>query len=321
MQEIYFVLTLVNEHKMNKKVLMILSVLIIIVFIGYIIFDTIKPSGLAKKETKSSDSIEIPDAWKISTEFKVKEGSLKAVAVDPSGEIYLGGDSFVSCYDKDIKLIWTIKTPAPVTALCNSGDTIFASTMEQILVMSASGRILNEWGPFEDSCIITSVSSNRKFVAFADAGNKMIFILDKGGEVKKIVGQNKGEFIIPSPYFDVALDNDNNLFIANTGHHRIELRTIDGTLKSFFGEAGTAPGFFAGCCAPPHFALIPEGYVTAEKGINRIKILNKKGEFVEFVNSKNNFVKSVPLDLASADGKTIYAANPSDSKLYVFNRK
>ena len=59
--------------------------------------------------------------------------------------------------------------------------------------------------------------------------------------------------------------------------------------------------------------MIPEGFVTAEKGINRIKILNKKGEFVEFVNSKNNFIKSVPLDLASADGKTIYAAYPGDS--------
>jgi hypothetical protein len=60
--------------------------------------------------------------------------------------------------------------------------------------------------------------------------------------------------------------------------------------------------------------------VTAEKGINRIKILNNKGDFVEFVNSKNNFIKSVPLDLASADGVTIYGAYPGDSKLYVFNR-
>jgi WD40 repeat protein len=306
---------------MNKKALMILSVLIIIVFIGYIIFDTVKPAGSKKDETKNEDIKEIPDAWKISNEFKVNEGSLKAVTVTPSGKIILGGDSFVSCYDKELKLIWNVKTPAPVTALANFNDTVFASTMEQILVMSPSGSILTEWGPFEDSCIITSVSSNLKFVAFADAGNKMVFILDKGGEVKKIVGQNDEKFVIPSPYFDVALDNDNNLFVANPGNHRVETRTIDGVLKSYFGEAGTAPGLFCGCCAPPHFALIPEGFVTAEKGINRIKILNKKGEFVEFVNSKNNFIKSVPLDLASADGITIYAANPADSKLYVFNRK
>jgi hypothetical protein len=321
MQEICFVLILVNELKMNKKVLTIFSVTIIIVFIGYIIFDSTKSGGSGKNETKNAEVNEIPDAWMISNEIKVSEGTLKAVTVSPAGTIYLGGDSFVSCYDKDLKLMWNQKTVSPVTSLSIFGDTVFASTMEQILVMSTDGRIKSEWGPFEDSCLITSVSSNRKYVAIADAGNKLIFILDKGGEVKSMIGQKKAQFVIPSPYFDVALDNENNVFVANTGLHRIETYSIDGVLKSQFGEAGTAPGSFCGCCAPPHFALIPAGFVTAEKGINRIKILNRKGEFIEFVNSKNNFVKSIPLDLASADGNIIYAANPADSKLYVFSRK
>jgi DNA-binding beta-propeller fold protein YncE len=306
---------------MNRKLVTILSVLVIIVFIVYIILDTAKPSITANDESKKADSVEIPDAWKISTELKVTEGLLQAVAAEPTGKIFLGGDSFVSCYDKDLKLIWVVKTQSPVTALSNSGDTLFASTSGLILVMTHTGKITNEWGPFEDSCLITSVSSNRKYVAFADAGNKMVFVLDKGGEVKKMIGQNDKHFVIPSPYFDVALDNDNNLFVANTGQHRIETYTIDGMLKGQFGEAGTAPGAFCGCCAPSHFAVIPQGFITAEKGINRIKILNKKGEFVEFVNSRNNFVKSIPLDLASVDGITIYAAYPGDSKLYVFNRK
>jgi hypothetical protein len=306
---------------MNKKVLTVLSVLIVLAFIGYIIFDIIKPADKVTDDPKNKEIGEIPDAWKISHEFKVNEGTLKAVTVGKSGKIYIGGDSFVSCYDNDLKLNWNLKTPSPVTALANSGDTVFASTMNQILILSMDGRIKSEWGPFEDSSIITSVSSNRKYVAFADAGNKLVFILDKGGEVKSMIGQNNNQFVIPSPYFDVALDNDNHVFVANTGLHRIETYSIDGILKSQFGEAGTAPGSFCGCCAPPHFALIPAGFVTAEKGINRIKILNKKGDFIEFVNSKNNFVKSIPLDLASVDGNTIYAANPADSKLYVFGRK
>lgn len=305
---------------MNKKLITIFSVLIILVFIGYIIFDTARPADSSKAENKSADAPELPDAWKISNEFKVNEGSLKAVAVTPSGVIYLGGDSFVSCYDKDLKLSWSIKSSTPVTALSASGDTVFASTANQILVLGKTGKILNEWGPFEDSCLITSVSSNRKFVAFADAGNKTVYILDKGGEVIKMIGQSDRKFVIPSPYFDVALDNSSNIFVANTGEHRIETYSINGVFIRQFGGAGTAPGLFCGCCAPPHFALIPQGFVTAEKGINRIKILDKNGEFIEFVNSKNNFIKSVPLDLASADGITIYGAYPAESKLYVFNR-
>ena len=305
---------------MNRKLVTVLSVLVIIVFIGYIIIDTAKPLESSKDDAKKSETNEVPDAWKISTEFKAGGDSLKAVTVTLSGKIYVGGNAFVSCYDKGLGLLWTVKTPSAVTGLSNYGDSVFASTRAQILVMNHDGKILNEWGPFEDNSLITSVTSNRRFVAFADAQNKSVFILDKGGEVKKIIGQNDRHFVIPSPYFEVVLDDLNNLYVANTGLHRIETYSIDGVLKSFFGEPGLAKENFSGCCAPAHFALIPQGFVTAEKGINRIKILNKKGEFVEFVNSKNNFIKSIPLDLASVDGVTIYAAYPGDSKLYVFNR-
>ena len=65
----------------------------------------------------------------------MNEGSLKAVTVlHNAGNIYLGGDSFVSCYDKDLKLIWNLKTPSPVTSLSNYGDTIFASTMKIMIL-------------------------------------------------------------------------------------------------------------------------------------------------------------------------------------------
>jgi hypothetical protein len=305
---------------MNKKFISVLSVLVILVFIGYIIFDVTRTSGSEKIDPKITAKADIPDAWTLTRDVKVSEGTLEAVSVSP-GKIYLGGDSFVSCYDSDLKLIWNLKTPAPVTSISNSGDSIFASTRGQILVINSAGKMLCDWGPFEDSSLITSVTANRNYIAFADAGTKMVFILDKGGEVKKMIGQGDRQFVIPSPYFEVALDNDNNLFTANTGRHRVETRNLNGDILSFFGAPGTDPGYFCGCCAPPHFILIPDGFVTAEKGINRIKILNKKGEFVEFVNSHNNFTKSIPLDLASIDGKTIYAANPAESKLYVFNRK
>ena len=306
---------------MNKKIAAIVSVLIILVFIGYMIFDSIRPEGFVKNKDEIRDIDSLPDSWLVSREFKVKEGSLKAVTVSTSGNVYIGGDSFISCYDRDFKLIWNLKTPYPVISLSNYGDTIFASTMELILVINSGGEIKDEWGPFEDNGIITSVTANKSYVAFADAGNKMVFILDKRGVVKKLIGQNDGQFIVPSPYFDVALGFENTLFVANTGHRRVETRTIEGVLVSYFGEPGTAPGAFCGCCNPAHFVTIPNGFVTAEKGINRIKILDKKGGFVEFVSSKNKFIASMPLDLASIDGETIYAANPADSKLYIFTRK
>jgi hypothetical protein len=306
---------------MNKKFVAVFAVLIILIFIAYMVFDSVRPEDSGTSTVIKASDKPLPDAWEITNEFQVDEGSLKTVAVSSDGNIYLGGSSFVSGFDKDLRLKWNLDTPAPVTSLSCSGDTIFASTMELILVISSSGVIRDEWGPFEDSAIITSVSANKSSVAFADAGNKMLFILDKKGNVKKMIGQNDGQFVVPSPYFDVALGNENTLFVANTGHRRVETRTMDGVLKSYFGEPGTAPGAFCGCCNPANFVLIPGGFITAEKGINRIKILNNAGEFVEFVSSDNKFTPSIPLDIASADGKTIYAANSADSKLYIFTRK
>jgi hypothetical protein len=42
---------------------------------------------------------------------------------------------------------------------------------------------------------------------------------------------------------------------------------------------------------------------------------------VEFISSVNKFTPSIPIDVASLDGKIIYGANPADSKVYVFNKK
>ena len=306
---------------MNKKFASIFSVLIIVVFIAYIVFDTSRPSGNENKPAKVSGADTLPDKWMISDELHVREGSLKAVSVSSSGNIFAGGDSFVTCYTKDLQLRWSLKTSNPVTSLSSYGDSIFAATDEMILVIGTDGKLKDEWGPFEDKSFITSVSSNHSLVVYADAGNKMLMILDKQGRVQKIIGQNSGEFILPSPYFDVALDDNNNLYVANTGHRRIETRSSEGRLLSMFGEPGMAPDAFCGCCNPAHFIVTSNGFITSEKGINRIKVLGKAGEFVEFISSRNKFVPSIPLDLASVDGITVYAANPSDSKIYVFRRK
>ena len=55
-----------------------------------------------------------------------------------------------------------------------------------------------------------------------------------------------------------------------------------------FGEPGMAPGAFCGCCNPAHFIVTPNGFITSEKGINRIKVLGKSGDFIEFVTSGTN---------------------------------
>jgi hypothetical protein len=306
---------------MKKKLIALVSLLIILTFIGYIVYDTITSGSTKVSDGSEKPDPVVPEKWFVFNSMAVAEGKLDAVAVSANGDVLTGGESFVSRYSPDLKKIWTLKMQSRITALSADGDTIYAASADLIYLISADGKILSEWGPYEANSIITSISADGSHIAFADAGIKRVFVLNKKGEVVSMIGQSDNRFIIPSPYFDVALFKGNLLFIANTGNRRIETWMTDGKFLEQFGEPGTAPGAFCGCCNPAHFTVVPQGFVTAEKGINRIKIIDQYGKFIEFVSSKNSFTPSVPLDIASVDGITIYAANPADSKLYVFKRR
>lgn len=304
---------------MNKNLTALFSLIIILAFIVYIILDsTSNPKQKVEEESYQDNVYE--DNWSVFGTYKVAEGVLTSVTVTPEGLIYIGGDSFVRSLFPDLSQKWNLPTEAKITSLAVSGDTVYASTTETILLISAQGQLLAEWGPYEDNSIITSLSANDRLVAFADAGNKRVFMFNKNGELYSSIGQSDYQFVIPSPYFDVAL-GDGQIFIANTGQRRIETWTTDARKLTEFGEPGTAPGAFCGCCNPAHFTVIPQGFITAEKGINRISMLGPEGKFIEFVTSSNNFVPSVPLDIISLDGATLYAANSADSVLYIYKRK
>lgn len=306
---------------MNKKLTTTAIIVLLLILSGYIVIDVLlrhRPAPVTEAEiTPSSFS----DQWTVKKVFEPGKGQLNAVAISADNNVFLAGEPFIACYDSAFKLIWEFETGMPVTALAVSKERVYAAVEGIILVLDKKGKKVEEWGPFENNSMITSLSTNETYIAFADAANRIIFILDKDGIVKKLIGKSEEPFVIPSFYFDVVLGSDDKIFVANTGNKRIETRNMDGKILSFIGDSGTGPENFCGCCNPAHFAVIPGGFVTAEKGINRIKILDTNGKFVEFVSSVNNFVPPLPLDIASPDGKVIYGVNPADSKLYVFRRK
>jgi len=304
---------------MRKRFTAFLSLFVILAFIGYIIYDTARPGGEQPDDNFADEKTRSDDQWRIAQEVFVSEG-LKAVAVYEDGTIFTGGESFVKCYSSDLKEIWSIETGDKIMALAVFNDTVYAATEELVLLMNKEGNTIGEWGPYEAECLFTSITANSSHVAVADAGNKIVFIITKDGVVSSMIGHFDEKLIIPSPYFDVCLTPGNILYMSHTGNFRIEKRSIAGKLLSSFGEPGIEPGAFCGCCNPAHFTVTPLGFITAEKGINRIKILGPEGEFVEYVSSENDFIASVPLDVATAEGVTIYGANAADGKLYVFIR-
>lgn len=306
---------------MNKKLALYFSLSIIVIFILFMIYDSLKKSEIAEDmNIVTQAEIQAEEKWEISHSSLIPFGKLKAVSAS-SGGILVGGDSFIARYTFDYKLIWKIDTDKPVTAISEFSDTIYVATPETIMVYSSEGLMLDEWGPYDENAIITSLSASSIYVGFADAGNKIVFILNKAGAVKSIIGQPGDHYVIPSPYFDLSISDEQSVIIANPGKRSVEYRNITGDITGMFGEAGTGLEYFCGCCNPSHFALMPGGnLVTAEKGINRIKIVDQNGKLIELVAQPDNFMASVPVDLATYNN-TIIAVNPADSKLYTFKRR
>jgi sugar lactone lactonase YvrE len=262
------------------------------------------------------------DFWEIASIFDVVKGKLKVVETAEDGGIFLAGDSFISLYTADLSLKWECDTDCPITALAEKNDRIYAASAKKVTIFDNKGKKLTEWEHFNDNSILTSISVNDTYIAIADAGAKVVYILDNAGNIQHIMGKSDERFIVPSPYFDLHLADDNTLIVANPGKMRVERRNIDGTLIGSFGEPGIEPSSFCVCCNPSHIAVKNKKIFTAEKGLNRIKVLSENGEFIEFVTSNNNFLPPIPLDIAvSADESTVYGAYSQNSKLYIYKRK
>ena len=140
----------------KKKYLALFSLIIILAFIGYIIYDTVKPvTNLTERTGTDDDENNPPDKWRILKEVFIKKG-LKAVAVSDNGRIYLGGDSFISCYDDALEELWSITTPDRITALSVYGDTVYATSVELIYMLDNEGNMMGEFGPYEANCLMLS---------------------------------------------------------------------------------------------------------------------------------------------------------------------
>lgn len=309
---------------MNRKTGAILAAVIIVIFVGFIVYDII--GGKLFTDTPAEQPayvVEAPEpAWETKSSIEFTDGKLKAIAVTADGKIVAGGATFLTLLDNNQNREWTVNPGADITAIAVYENTIYAANQSTIMLYSLDGTAVTEWGPYEDKSIITSVSANNSHVVFADAGTQRVYILDKEGSLQSFFGHEGEKFIIPSGYFDLRIMPDNSIFVTNPGKTRIEERDLKGNLRTLFGQPGTANEAFVPCCNPSHFTMLGDTlFATSEKSINRIKIYTKTGVLKEFVSTPDQFESALPFDLAPGKNGELFAASSYDSKIYIFTRK
>lgn len=218
--------------------------------------------------------------------------SVGAVAVGPEDHIYIAGDKAIHVYDPaGQKLPDEIQLNQQPTAMTIAKDiTIYVALGDHVEVFDSSGGVTQRWESAGPDAILTSIAVSGDHVFVADFGSRSVIHYDTSGTKKG----SFGDFILPSPFFDLAVSPDGLVQVANTGKHRIEAFAFDGDLMSWWGEfSNTNIEGFCGCCNPVNFALLPKGkgFVVAEKGLTRVKAHDEKGAFVGVVAGPEQFAE------------------------------
>jgi len=217
----------------------------------------------------------------VATGFKVS----RAIAVDSRGRFYVAGDNAVRIFGKGNPSEQIALSAEPGCLTVADDGRIFVGLKDHVEVF-ASGEQLASWAKLGDKAVLTSIAVYRDNVFVADAGNRIVLRYDAGGRLINRIGKkdkerNVGGFVIPSPYFDLAVARDGLLRVVNPGKHRIEAYTFEGDLEFSWGRYSSELAGFCGCCNPVNFAMLGDGgFVTCEKGLTRIKIYDAAGVFV-----------------------------------------
>jgi hypothetical protein len=251
------------------------------------------------------------------------------IAIGPEDALYVCGTDSVLVFDGDGKkrASFGIKRTARCVAV-DENHSLYLGVEDHVEVYNPEGLKKTSWESLGEQAIITSLAVSEAYVFVADAGNKIVWKFDKSGSrLLRIGDKNEAKdipgFIIPSPYFDVAVDPDGFLWAANTGRHSLENYTLDGNFRSSWGEYGMEIQGFSGCCNPSHFAILEDGsFVTSEKGLPRVKVYNRIGALVSLVVPTDQFVPgTVGLDLAVDSGQKIYVLDPMQKLVRIFAKK
>jgi hypothetical protein len=275
-----------------------------------------KQSGQDRIEYREIVAIDIPLA------------QLSGLAIGQDDMLYVSGGSSILVFDSTHSIVSRIAAAGRVSCLAVDGDgQIFAGLSDHVEVYHPDDEVWTTWESLGEKAILTSIALTREHIFVADAGNHIVWRFDSAGsKVMRIGDKDMSKdipgFVVPSPFFDVGIDPDGFLWVANTGRHSLENYTLEGDFRSSWGEFSMEIQGFCGCCNPTHFAILEDGsFVTSEKGLVRVKIYDRLGRLAGVVAGPDQFQEgTVGLDVAVDAQQRIHVLDPARNSVRVFER-
>ncbi len=215
--------------------------------------------------------------------------------------------------------------PGHSLALATPKRLLYVGMEDHVEVYDPAGVRLAVWTSRGPDAIFTSITTTEDEVWVADAGNRLVWRLDVMGHLLEPVGQpdpsqRRVGFLVTNHYFDLAAGTNGLVYVVNPRLLRVEGYMQSGELETTWGKGSSAVADFFGCCNPAQLAVLPDGrFVTAEKGIPRVKVYSRRGNF-ETVVAGPPQLTDTPADLAADSRGRVLVLDGRAAKVRVFEK-
>jgi hypothetical protein len=285
-------------------------------------------AALKEAQTISPEMI----GYKETSAFAVPFHEPRALAVDDADRIYVGGDRSVAILSPDGKKLSEIPLTAEPRCLAVGGPQhgapgqLYVGMTEHVDVYDPKGEHVATWPSQGNEALFTSITTKDYEVWVADAGNRLVWRYDLSGKplspIGKSQGEQGGEFVVTSDHFALAAGRDGLIYIVNPRLLRIEGYTSGGDRETKWGQGSPAVADFFGCCNPAHLAVLPDSgdFITAEKGIPRVKVYSRIGEFKTVVAGPPQLT-GTPAAVAGGHQGRVLVLDAQAARVRIFEKK
>jgi hypothetical protein len=260
--------------------------------------------------------------WRLVSTVPLDLAVPRGVAAAADGTLWVCGDRSVERLDAKGAVAARYPLDAePIGLGLTAPGVVLVSIGSEVLRLDPASGTIQTWASLGPQAIVTSISASRDAVYVADAGNRMLMRFSADGSLVRTYAT---DFLVPSPFFDVAAAPDGSAWAADPGAASIRRYSADAHLAAIWGKSGTTPDGFAGCCNPAALALLPDGsIVTGEKGVVRVKVYDPDGTLRSMVTEPTAFTDretSVDVAVRAKDGGQVIVLAPLARVLRIYAR-
>ena len=252
--------------------------------------------------------------------------NLRALSITPDG-MYVAGEDVIAVFDnKDTETArFTIDGTPNCLAVAPDG-ALFVGMPTRVQVLNADGTVQASWDDFSERSYLTSIAVNGDDVYIADAGTRVVYRYTRDGERLETIGAKNDDrdipgIEVPSPYLDLAVNDEGHLWVVNPGKLGMERYRENGEIVTSWYRPDLRLEGFSGCCNPTHVAFSQDGrLITAEKGLVRIKVYDvTDGEYQELVAGSSLFPREQSLrDIAVDARDRVLVIDPRTDSIRIF---